>query len=351
MVVTGANQLQPDRAMPVDSASQRPSQIGLLDGVIDPQRAAVLRGQVCDRNGQAIAGAQITVLNHAEYGSTLTGADGLFDLTVNGGGLITIVYTKTGYLPSQRQVQAPWQDYAWLPDIVLLPLDAQVTTVNLNTAAMQVARGSTSSDVDGSRRATLLIPQSTQAELVLPNGLTQTVTTLHVRATEYTVGKAGPLAMPAQLPSSSGYTYALEYSVDEGLAAGATDVRFSQPLFHYVENFLKFPVGTAVPTGYYDKAKATWIPSDNGRVIKILTITSGLANLDTDGDGVADNGAVITPTMILTITVAERQQLAGLYQPGQSLWRVPITHFTPWDCNWPYGPPPGATPPEPKTQP
>ena len=212
-----------------------------MDGVIDPQRAAVLRGQVCDRNGQAIAGAQITVLNHAEYGSTLTGADGLFDLTVNGGGLITVVYTKTGYLPSQRQVQAPWQDYAWLPDIVLLPLDAQVTTINLNTAAMQVARGSTSSDVDGSRRATLLIPQSTQAELVLPNGVTQTVTTLHVRATEYTVGKAGPLAMPAQLPSSSGYTYALEYSVDEGLAAGATDVRFSQPLFHYVENFLNFP--------------------------------------------------------------------------------------------------------------
>ncbi|MBI5567088.1 MAG: carboxypeptidase regulatory-like domain-containing protein, partial [Chloroflexi bacterium] len=225
MVLTGANPLQPDRAMPADSAGtampltvgQRPGQIGLLDGVIDPQRAAVLRGQVCDRNGKAIGGAQITVLNHAEYGSTLTGADGVFDLTVNGGGLITIVYTRTGYLPSQRQVQAPWQDYAWLPDIVLLPLDAQVTTINLNTAGMQVARGSTSSDVDGSRRATLLIPQSTQAELVLPNGLTQTVTTLHVRATEYTVGKSGPLAMPAQMPSSRGYTYALEYSVDEGL--------------------------------------------------------------------------------------------------------------------------------------
>ena len=184
MVVTGANQPQPDRAMPVDSAGtavplttgQRPIQIGLLDGVIDPLRAAVLRGQVCDRSGQPIAGVQITVLNHPEYGSTLTGADGLFDLTVNGGGLVTVVYTKTGYLPAQRQVQAPWQDYAWLPDIVLLPLDAQVTTINLNTAGMQVARGSTSSDVDGARRATLLIPQGTQAELVLPNGVTQTVT-------------------------------------------------------------------------------------------------------------------------------------------------------------------------------
>ena len=99
--------------------------------------------------------------------------------------------------------------------------------------------------------------------------------------------------MPAQLPPSSGYTYALEYSVDEGLAAGATDVRFSQPLFHYVENFLNFPIGMAVPVGYYDKTKATWIPSDNGRVIKIISITGGLANLDTTGSGTIDNGAAL----------------------------------------------------------
>ena len=25
---------------------------------------------------------------------------------------------------------------------------------------------------------------------------------------------------------------------------------------------------------------------------------------------------------------------------------MPITHFTPWDHNWPYGPPPGAKPPQ-----
>ena len=47
----------------------------------------------------------------------------------------------------------------------------------------------------------------------------------------------------------------LSTRVDEALAAGATDVRFSQPLFHYVENFLNFPVGMVVPTGYYDRPK------------------------------------------------------------------------------------------------
>ena len=46
------------------------------------------------------------------------------------------------------------------------------------------------------------------------------------------------------------------------------------------------------------------------------------------------------------MTDDERKQLATLYEPGQELWRVLITHFTPWDHNWPYGPPPGARPPQ-----
>jgi hypothetical protein len=35
----------------------------------------------------------------------------------------------------------------------------------------------------------------------------------------------------------------------------------------------------------------------------------------------------------LGITSDELQKLAALYSPGQSLWRVPITHFTGWDFN------------------
>ncbi|MBE7445586.1 MAG: hypothetical protein HS132_10185 [Planctomycetia bacterium] len=96
----------------------------------------------------------------------------------------------------------------------------------------------------------------------------------------------------------------------------------------------------AVPAGYYDRGKGQWIPSDNGRIIEILSITSGLAEIDTDGDGVADNDSD------LGITNAEREQLGLLYATGQSLWRVPITHFTPWDCNWPFGPPDDATGPD-----
>src|SRR6185312_10383071 len=49
----------------------------------------------------------------------------------------------------------------------------------------------------------------------------------------------------------------------------------------------------------------------------------------------------------------ELAELAVLYPAGQSLWRVPISHFTPWDSNFPYVPPPDAQfpdqpPPTPK---
>jgi hypothetical protein len=123
--------------------------------------------------------------------------------------------------------------------------------------------------------------------------------------------------MPGALPPTSAYTYAVELSIDE-----ARDVTFDKPVDFYVENFLGFPVGSAVPTGYYDRDKAQWVASKNGRVIKLL---DAQGNVDTDGDGKGDNTG---------IDAAERAKLATLYEPGQQLWRVEITHFTPWDCNW-----------------
>src|SRR5262249_53887679 len=155
--------------------------------------------------------------------------------------------------------------------------------------------------------------------------------------TEYTVGANGPNAMPGELPPSSGYTYAVELSADEAVAAGATGVRFSQPVVFYLQNFISLPVGSIVPTGSYDRVKGQWVASDNGRVIKIVSITGGAADLDLDGDGVVDSPTALAA---LGITDAERQRLASLYTAGQTLWRVLMTHFSPYDCNNPYGPDP-----------
>lgn len=269
----------------------------------------------------------------------------MFDLAVNGGGQLTVNYQKTGFISAQRHIEVPWQDFAPAPDVVLIPQDEKVTTINLaSSEPIQVASGRPVTDIDGgTRQATLLFPQGTKAEMVMPDR-NRPLTTLNVRVTEFTVGANGPQAMPAELPPQSGYTYAFDLSADEARAAGALRVDFAQPIPVYVENFLNFPVGTEVPLGSYDSAQGGWVPSDSGRVIEILGITNDAADLDTTGKGAADNGA------LLKISDAERKQLASLYCNNtlpckKTLWRMPIPHFSPWDANCGFGPPSDATPP------
>lgn len=345
---TVAPPLNPTQITPMLEATaflytgNNPIQTGVQPGTIEARRVAVIRGKVFDRQSNPLPGVTVTVKSHPEFGQTLSRADGMFDLVVNGGGVLTLDYEKKDYLPVQRQVNAPWRDYIFADDIVMIPLDPQVTMIDLANPTMQIAQGTPQADEDGTRQATILFPPGTTAIMTLSDGAQQALTTLHVRATEYTVGENGFEAMPAKLPPTSGYTYAVELSVDEAIAADASKVTFNQPIPLYVDNFLDFPTGEAVPVGYYDRERAVWVPSKNGRVIEILSVDNGLAVLDVDGSGNPADQAQLND---LGITEAERQQLANLYQPGKTLWRSPITHFTPWDCNWPVGPPIGATPP------
>jgi RHS repeat-associated protein len=315
-----------------------PIQTGVAPGTIELRRAAVLRGKVITADGAPLSGVRITIHDHPEFGATSSRADGMFDMAVNGGGPLTIRYAKQGFLPAQRQAQARWQDYADAADVALVPLDAEVTAVDLSPGPAKVARGSVVTDADGTRQATLIFPEGgTMANMELPDGsVLPALARLHVRATEYTVGPNGPRAMPGELPPTSGYTYAVELSADEAIAAGATRVSFGRPVIFHVENFLNFPVGTIAPVGFYDPDRATWVPADNGRVIRIVGVTGGLADVDTVGGGAL-------PPVVLDD--AERQRLASLYAVGQTLWRVPIAHFSPWDINWGIAPPDDAVAP------
>src|SRR5262249_5630515 len=157
------------------------------------------------------------------------------------------------------------------------------------------------------------------------------------------VGVRGITAMPAELPPNSAYTYAIQLGADEAqVKVHGKDVLFNQPVFFYVDNFLNFPIGSPVPMGYYDNDQGSWIASTSGRIIKILPITTGLADLDVDGDGIADTGTTLSD---LGITDAERAHLASLYQPGQILERIPLDHLSTWDANMGWGPPPNAVSP------
>ena len=219
---------------------------------------------------------------------------------------------------------------------MLVPLDSNVTALTfVNSMPAQIARGSVIEDADGPRQATLLIPPATGAQLRMHDGTTKPMPMLSVRATEYTVGDNGRERMPAPLPPTSAYTYAVEFSADEALDVNAKSVEFDRPLAFYLDNFLDFPVGSNIPAGYYDARLASWLPSDNGRVVEILSVVGGLVALDVDGSGIAADDTLLNA---IGITATERQQLAGLYTPGKTLWRTPVQHFTPWDCNTPLVP-------------
>jgi len=318
-------------------------QTGVMEGTIEPTRAAVLRGYVMTRDALPLPGAVVTIKDHPEYGQTISRADGMYDMVVNGGEPLTIDFVASGFLPGQRLVHVEWQNYHAAPDMALIPLDIQVTAVDLTTIAdFQVAQGSEITDADGPRQATVLFPQGTTAMMRLPDDSMVPITDLSVRATEYTVGENGPAAMPGELPPNSAYTYAVELSIDEAMMAGAEVVEFSQPIPYYVDNFLGFPSGIEVPSGFYDREIGAWIASENGLVIDIIDEVGGLAILDIDDSGTpADPGALAA----LGITDAEREEMAQLYDPGDSIWRVPIDHFSAWDANWGFSPPPDALPP------
>ena len=324
-------------------SSSTPVQVEADPLAFDEKRMAVIRGRALSADGLALSGVKITILNHPEYGYTMTRADGMFDMAVNGGHLYAVNYQKSGYPVIQRSVKADWNDYHTVDDVMLITYDTQSTLVQTGAASFQVAQSSETIDADGTRKTTVFFPPQTQASLVMPNGDVISASQLTIRATEYTVGETGPQRMPGDLPATSGYTFAVELSADEAVAAGAKSVVFSQAVPVYVDNFIQFPAGVVVPSGWYDADKAAWIPSKNGRVIDVIAIADNQAVLDVMGSGQA---ATTQELLGLGISSDELATIASTYAAGASLWRVPVTHFTPWDYNWPVVPPPGAGAPK-----
>ncbi len=112
---------------------------------------------------------------------------------------------------------------------MLVPYEDRVTGVDLTDDELQVAQGSPITDGDGTRRATLLLEPGTEATATLPDGTEKELgDRLNIRATEFTIGANGPAAMPGELPPTSAYTYAVEYSIDEADKDQAVERRVRQ---------------------------------------------------------------------------------------------------------------------------
>jgi RHS repeat-associated protein len=309
----------------------------------DAKRFSLITGLVYSIDDSPISEVLVTLHGHPEYGTVSTDTEGRFTLPVEGGTTLTVVYQKDGFITSHRKVYVSWNDIAIAETLQMIAQDTVATTVTFDGSPDTVVTHQSTPVTDefGTRSATMVFTGDNHAYLVDENGNdVQELTTITTRATEYTT----PESMPAKLPPTSAYTYCVELTVD-----GAQRVRFEKPVVTWVDNFLGFDVGEIVPVGYYDRDRGVWVPSDNGVVVKLLDMDSdGIVDaLDANGDNQPDD---------LNSTGSFNDEVKGLddfakYPPNSTFWRVAVTHFTPWDHNWPYGPPADAISPNPGTIP
>lgn len=300
----------------------------------DENRFSLITGKVLDMNDAPLADVSVTIHNHAEYGTVLTDEAGNFSIPVEGGGHLTVVYRKKGFIDVHRQVQVGWNDYGIAEAIRMLPVDTAQTEVVFDGNAETVTTHTATEITDeiGSRAASMVFTGDNQAFLLDEDGNdVMVLESVIMRATEYTT----PESMPAKLPPNSGFTYCSEMQID-----GAERVRFDKPVPLWVDNFLGFEVGTAVPVGYYDRDRGLWVPLDNGVVVRLLdTDSDGIVDaLDADGDDLPDD---------LNDNGNNADEVVGLsdsvrFSPDKTFWRAVVKHFSPIDLNWPIGPPAGA---------
>ena len=309
----------------------------------DAKRFSLITGLIRSIDNSPIPDVSVTLHSHPEYGTVSTDAQGRFSLPVEGGTTLTVVYQKEGFITSHRKVYVPWNDIATAETIQMIAQDPIATTVTFdgNPDTVVTHQSTQVSDEFGSRSTTMVFTGDNHAYLVDENGNdVQELTTITTRATDFTT----PESMPAVLPPTSAYTYCTELSVD-----GAPRVRFEKPVTIWVDNFIGFNVGEVVPVGYYNRDRGVWVPSDSGVVVKLLdTDADGVVDaIDADGDDQPDD---------LNNDGSFSDEVKGLddsakYHLDSTYWRMAVTHFTPWDGNWPYGLPSDYISPNPEGEP
>jgi RHS repeat-associated protein len=317
------------------------------EAAYDPKRFAVITGEVKNEIGLPLNDVTVTIhkLNELEghYGKTETKDHGTFSIAVNGGGNLTIQYERPNYLTVHRQINISCNDIKKAETVVMIPKDAASKEINFdgNANTIIMHQSTVQTDNDGSRSCSLIFSGDNKAyELDASGNRIKELSDITVRATEYTVGTNGPKAMPASLPPTIAYTYCVELSVD-----GVERVGFSKPVTMYVNNFLNFAVGTRAPVGSYNRDKGVWIPEKNGLIVRLLHIDDGTTPsnvvnaIDSNGD--------YQPDSLDASGLDDPEK----FHPDDTYCRIEVTHFTPFDINYPYGPPDDAIMPNPDSGP
>ncbi len=292
----------------------------------EADKFAVITGIVQNKANNPIENTTIKILNHSEYGSVRTDAAGKFSLPVNGGETLTVSYEKAGFLLLHREVSVPVENWATIDAVVLSTIDPKITEVDLGSDKTSLHISSPTTDERGTRETTLVFDGVTKAIVKRPDGTSQELKNIKVCATEFDQ----PNTMPAKLPEGTAFTYASALTL-EGVEAGS-EITFDKPVIIYLDNFLGFKIGEAVPVGFYNEETGKWEAADNGVVVKLLdTDNDGQVDgLDSDNNGQAND---------LNGDGSTSDEVAGIkdnsqYAAGNTYWRAAIPHFSTWDLNY-----------------
>jgi len=292
----------------------------------DSDKFAIITGVAMDKEGNLLQDVRISILNHPQYGSTMTDSNGRYAIGLEGGQTLTVVYQKEEYLPLHREVELPTNNWASVEDVAMSRPDTKASQITLDANATSLHSSSVVSDERGEREATLVFDGITTATITQPDGVSKTLTDITVRATEFDT----PESMPAKLPEGTAFTYCVALTIDE--APPSSTVEFDKNVVVYIDNFLGFEVGEIVPVGYYNEESGEWEAYENGVVVKLL---------DSDGDGVVDsldsNGDDNPDD--LNGNGSYEDEVAGLpnnnkYQVDKTYSRFEVPHFSSYDPNY-----------------
>jgi len=142
---------------------------------------------------------------------------------------------------------------------------------------------------------------------------------LYLRLTDVT--RFGNEALPAPLPRAWSDSSMVVLTADN-YEAGLT---FSENMPLYLPDAHQFPIGTSVPVGRYSQEKSRWLPAGTGRVLQLVGVENGMADLGLDAAQLSRLG----------ISDSERTWLAQHHAVGTVLVRVPLSGTGIWAAGLP----------------
>ena len=195
-----------------------PLQKGADPKAFDHKRVAMLSGIVVNETGAKLAGVQVSVQGHNEYGYTFTRKDGSYDMAVNGGTKLLLNYALEGRLDAQRAVTAGWQRHHYVESVGLTASNGETSEVLTGSDHATTVSGPKTSDNFGERQAFVVFQPGTTAEAVMNDGSTEPLSKFTVTVTEYPLDNSQQY-LPGT-PQVTGLAYGLDFAVREAKELG-----------------------------------------------------------------------------------------------------------------------------------